>query len=97
MNVLVAAKPQRDPVRESIAGDQTIAIIRYILPKWSAAHEWLSQALDAARQVHGRRATKVGKLTVLVQWSQPADLDSTFATVVVTKKTSLNEWNWRNN
>jgi hypothetical protein len=97
MNVLIAAKPQRDPVGERVAHDQTIAVIRYLLPTWAAARGWLSQALDAARQVHGRRTTKVGNLTVLVQWLQPADLDGTFATVVVTKRTSLAEWDWRDN
>jgi hypothetical protein len=86
INVLVATYPQRNLVREWRSRDQAIDVVQYILPNWLSAREWLSRALHAARHAHVRHTIKVGTVTVLVQWLQPADLDDTFATLVVTRK-----------
>lgn len=94
MNALVAVYPRRQSAREIRSRNAVINVVKYLLPGWSQAREWLTGALDAARRVHGRRVVKLDAVTILAQWLQPADLDNTFATVVVTKRDSLDEWKW---
>ena len=92
MIALVAGYPQRRPAAEKSNQSTVLRIVAYLLPAWKNSPEWLTDALDAAAHGRARRVTKIGDLTVLVQRQKFADLDDIFATIVITKKTSLNDW-----
>lgn len=93
MTALIATSPRR-PADEKLSRDTVKMVVRQLLPAWQQGPEWLEKALLDAVHVKARKVEKVGSVTVLVQWLQPADLADTFATVVVTKKASLEEWEW---
>ena len=89
-----AGHPQPRPGEEKLSRDTVLRIVAYLLPAWKNSPEWLTGALYAAAQKRARKIVKVGGVTVLVECLQPADLDDTFAAIVITKKTSLDEWKW---
>jgi hypothetical protein len=66
--------------------------VGYMLPEWKGAGQWLDQAFRKAERPKGRSVTKVGNVTVLVQRMQAVDLCETMATTVLTKKSSLEQW-----
>jgi hypothetical protein len=70
----------------------------YLLPEWKNQSAWLTRALsDAARTIGTavvKKIIKIGDVTVLVEGFQQADITGTVATVIITKKASLDEWKW---
>ncbi len=94
LNALVAAGPTPRPEKEKLSRETVIRIVAYFLPAWKKAPEWLTKALNEATHVRARNVIKVDGATVLVQWMQFADVADTDATVVITKKASIDEWKW---
>jgi hypothetical protein len=94
LNALVAGGPTPRPDEEKLSRETVFRIVAYLLPTWKKGPEWLANALKEATHVKARKIIKVDGATVLVQWLQPADIDDTFATIVITKKASLDEWKW---
>ncbi len=94
MNALVANHPHPRPGEEKLSRDTVLRIVAYLLPTWKNSPLWLTDALHAAAHARARKVIKVDGVTVLVQCLQPADLDDTFATIVITRKASLNDWPW---
>ena len=54
----------------------------------------MSEGLHEAAHVRTRKIIKIDSMTVLVQCLQPADLDDAYATIVITKNATLDDWNW---
>lgn len=91
MNALLVAQP-RHLSHEKQSENTVLAVVKSVLPEWKAAAQWTKKALQKAREPQGRSVTKVGRITVLVQWLLPADVEGEYATVVITKKPSIEEW-----
>jgi hypothetical protein len=91
MNPLVAARPRRPDV-EKINRETAIRIVQYLLPTWSDARRWLTKALDDVTRARVKHETKVDKISVFVGPLQPADLEASYAWVVLTKRPSLAQW-----
>jgi hypothetical protein len=92
MSALVTRHPESRPDEEKLSRDTVLRIVAYLLPTWKDSPEWLTDALSKATRVRARKVIKIGGVTVLVKRLQFADLDDTFATIVITKKVSLNDW-----
>jgi len=92
MIALVAGYPKPRPDAEKLNRDTVLRVVAYLLPTWKNAPGWLTGALHAAAHGRARKVIKIGDLTVLVQQQQFADVDETFATIVITKKASLDAW-----
>ncbi len=69
-------------------------IVAYLLLTWTGSRPWLIDALQAAAYGSARTTIRVGDGTVRVQCLRPVDLEDTYATIVITNKTSLSEWDW---
>jgi hypothetical protein len=94
MTALVARHPKPRPDEEKLSRDTVLRIVAYLLPTWKNSSEWLTDVLHAAARGRARKIIKIGGVTVLVQCVQPADLEDAFATIVITKKASLDDWKW---
>ena len=106
MHVLVAAKPRPDPKEESANRSAAIRLVRYFLPEWEDGPAWLAYSLDEAARVRGKQLIQLGwgpmwakfgwkfndRVTVLVVRQDFADVDGSYAAVVITRKKSLDEW-----
>jgi hypothetical protein len=92
MIALVAGYPKPRPNAEKLNRDTALRVVAYLLPTWKNAPGWLTDALHAAAHGRARKVIKIGDLTVFVQQQQFADVDDTFATIVITKKPSLDAW-----
>ena len=93
VGAMVKAVP-RSPAREGTNRAVLNRIFDYFLPSWKERSAWLAKALKDARISRMRNVTEIEGLTVLVQWLQPVDLDSTYAQVVITKEGSIDRWRW---
>ena len=92
MSALLAGRPQPRPDDEKLSRDTVLRVVAYLLPSWQASPAWLTTALSEAHRGKAWQVIKVDSVTVLVQRLQFADVDDTIASIVITRKTSLNEW-----
>lgn len=72
--------------------ETVLHIVAYLLPSWKDSPRWLTEALRATANGGTRHIIKIDDVTILVQRHRFADLDATFALIVVTRRTSLEEW-----
>lgn len=91
MSALLAGHPQPRPDEEKLSRDIVLRIVAYLLPIWRDLPEWLTAALSEASHGRAWNTIKVDGVAVLVQRLQFADVDDTIASIVITKKASLNE------
>jgi hypothetical protein len=94
MNALIASHPGPRLADEKLSRDTVARIVAYLLPDWKNESVWLRNALNEAAHFRSGKVANIGNVTVLVQWLQPADVADTFATIVVTKKVSIDDWKW---
>lgn len=96
LSPVIVAHPPRRSVDIKRSRKIAIDVVRAVLPGWKQAPTWLAHAMDDARHWHARHVIKIGPVTVLVQHLQPADLNDTFAEIVVTKRSSIEQWTYNN-
>ena len=92
MSALLAGHPQPRPVEEKLSRDTILRVVAFLLPASKDSPEWLATALSEASHGRAWQVIKICGITVLVQRLQFADVDDTIASIVITKKASLDEW-----
>jgi len=80
--------------REEHSADVVIAVIKKMLPEWDSSSRWMKAALHRAQRYRykGASITKIGRITVFVQWLLPADIEGEFASIVITRQSSIEPW-----
>jgi hypothetical protein len=81
----------RDPKQGAVTRRTMQEVFAYLFPHWHGRKAWLDRALHdvLARE---KSVTKVGKLTILVEYLHPADYPVTVADIYVTKLPSIEQW-----
>jgi hypothetical protein len=94
-NPLVDPRPPR-PEAEALNSNIAFKVFAYFLPAWKEREHWVQGALWTAAHYHERETTKVGRINILVENWQFADLDDVYAKIVLTRKASLKGFmaNW---
>jgi len=92
LNALVEAHPRHRPGDEKRSREAASRIVRAILSEWLGGAACLRLAIAYAATPHTKNVTTVGRVSILVQWLQPIDLEDTYVEIVLTKRPTLSEW-----
>ena len=83
--VLISRDDVPSPAEERLSADTTMQLMDYFFPDWAERRQWMSLALQQARDRHANSSIKLGDTALSVDFEVPQGgaAQSTFAFITI--------------